>query len=238
MGRGALLAAAVVLSAAALSAAAFPYGAPSGAGTFDARERGCYCHAPDPSPAVGFVVTGLPGDYAPGTNYTVEISVTFTDVAATVNRSQGGFFIEATAGSFAPAEGFEGLVQVRGLAASQTANGSMTRSWRLIWTAPEIDGLEVTFYVFVNTVNGNRSETFGTDHWTMKTVRIGLGVEPVVTGPPPRSPPFALETYGVLVLASVFGAYALYTFYRARKPASKDSPDSRATASRRRRPRP
>ena len=99
------------------------------------------------------------------------------------------------------------------------------RKFRRAW--PLIGWLVVTFWVFVNTVNGNKSETFGTDHWTMKTVRIGVGVDPEVRGPPPPQPPFAMETFGVLLGGAAFGGFALFTFYKARRPAGPDASDVR-----------
>jgi hypothetical protein len=224
-----------VLAIAVLTSAFVPVGAPNGGGVWDARERGCYCHAPDPSTAVGFTVTGLPGRYVPSTTYTIEITVTFTDVAAVANKSQGGFFLEATAGTFSVPPGMEGLIQIRDLQVSQTQNGSLRREWRVLWTAPAAPDQVITFYAFVNTVNGNKSETFGSDHWTSKTVRIGVGDQPEVTGPPPPSRPLALETLGLLVFALVAGAYALYTFYTVRKPAGEEAPDNRQPRGRKRR---
>jgi hypothetical protein len=162
--------------------------------------------------------------------------VTFTDVPATANRSQGGFTIEADAGAFHVPASMEGLVQVEGRRATHTLNGSMRREWTVNWTAPSEGGLTVTFAVFVNTVNGNRSEGLGTDHWTSKTIAIGVGPEPVVTGPPPPKPPFAIETYGVLVVAAAVGAYAFYLFYSVRRPASKDAPDARQRPDRKGKP--
>jgi hypothetical protein len=173
------------------------------------------------------LVTGLPGRYAPGANYTLNITVTTTDVPAAANRSQGGFSIEATAGALHVPPGMEGLIELRGLQAAQTKNGSLRRDWQVVWTAPSTPDLAVAFHVFVNTVNGNGSEGLGTDHWTMKTIEVGVGDEPRVTGPPPPRPPFAVETYAVLAFAAAFGAYALYLFRGARRPADPGSPDSR-----------
>jgi hypothetical protein len=180
-------------------------------GTWEARERGCYCHGSVAAPTVGFSLDGLPGRYAPGQAYTVWINVTFTDVPAVQNGSQGGVYIEATDGTFAaPSATGEPLIQVNGSAASHTLEGSMVRRWVVQWTAPDTPGLVVTFWVFVNTVNGNERETLGSDHWTMKTVRIGVGDEPEVTGPPQPVQRLALETYGALVLAIAAAAVAFY----------------------------
>ena len=225
---GAVLALAFLLAAAALPAS------PNAAGVWKAKDRGCYCHAPDPSDAVGFTVTGLPGRYAPGASYTIQVNVTFTDVPAAPNRSQGGFFIEASAGHFEVPPQMAGLVQLDGLQASHTLIGSRARSWSVVWVAPNEAGTVVTFRVAVNTANGNGSETFGTDHWTYKTVTIGVGDEPQVVGPPPPNPPLAFETFGVLAVGCGFGAFALYTFYSARRPAVEGSADQRVRQKRRR----
>ena len=216
-----------VLAAALFASAFVPVGAPSAGGVWDGRERGCYCHAPDPSTAVGFTVTGLPGRYLLSSTYTIEISVTFTDVAARANRSQGGFYLEATAGNFSVPLPMAGLVQIRDLQVTQTQNGSLRRDWQVLWTAPATPDLAITFYAFVNTVDGSKSETFGSDHWTSKTIRIGVGDQPEVTGPPKANPPLALETIGLLTFALIAGGYALYTFYSVRKPAGKEDPDNR-----------
>lgn len=215
---GAAVFAAALLAAAGVLALGLPTATSNASGVWEARDRGCYCHGPDPSPSVGFTVTGLPGRYVAGANYTIEIRVTFTDVPATANRSQGGFYLEATAGNFSVPAGMEGLVLVQGIQATQSSNGSLRRNWTLTWTAPDDPGRVITFFVFVNTVNGNRSETFGTDHWTQKTVRIGVGDEPEILGPPPPRPPFAFETYGLLAVGAALAGYALFTFYRVREP--------------------
>ncbi len=218
---GALLALAFLLATTAMP------GAPSASGVFQAKERGCYCHAQDPSQAVGFTVNGLPGRYAAGANYTIRITVSFSDVPAAVNRSQGGFFLQASAGRLEVPPEMQGLVKLDGLQATHTLNGSRVRSWSVVWVAPNETGAVVTFYVALNTANGNGSETFGTDHWTYKGISIGVGDEPVVVWPGPPTPPLALETYGVLAGGGAFGALALYTFYRARRPADEGSPDQR-----------
>jgi len=79
--------------------------------------------------------------------------------------------------------------------------------------------LVVTFYVFVNTVDGGGSETFNNDHWTSRTVRIGVGDEPEIVGPALKPPPMAMETYGLLAFAIVAGGVAVYIFLQARRPA-------------------
>ncbi|HEX9709640.1 MAG TPA: choice-of-anchor V domain-containing protein [Candidatus Thermoplasmatota archaeon] len=209
----AALRAAAVVCLVALAAAALPAGLSNDEGVFDAQERGCYCHGVVTAPTVGFSVDGLPGRYTPGATYRLWINVTFTDVPAAENRSQGGFYVNATAGSFAaPAGGGEPLVQVRGNEATHTLNGSLVRRWVVEWTAPAEPGLEVTFWFFVNTVNGNRSETLGSDHWTLKTIRIGIADAPVVEGPPQPVAPQALETYGALALGVAAALVALYFF--------------------------
>lgn len=228
-------AAVAVLAALAISAAFAPSGAPAAGGVWDARDRGCYCHSSDASSAVGFTVAGLVGRYVPGANYTLVITVVFTDVAPVANRSQGGFHIEATAGVFSVPASMQGLVQVDANQATHTMNGSMRRDWAVNWTAPATPDQAITFYVFVNTVNGNRSESLGTDHWTSKTILIGVGDEPQVTGPPAPRPPFALETYGVLIVAVAFGAFALWMFKGARKVVGEDTPDNRGGKPRRKR---
>jgi hypothetical protein len=216
-----------VLVLALVGAMLLPGGSPSAGGVFDARERGCYCHGPDPSESVGFTVDGLPGRYAAGANYTIEILVTFTDVPAKANRSQGGFYLESDNGTLSVPSDMQGLVQVQGLQATHTLNGSMLRRWTVNWTAPSTPGLQVKFYVFVNTADGSRSESFGADHWTMKTITIGVGDAPQVQGPVPTHPPFALETFGLLAVAVAFGAYALWTFRGVRRVAPPDAPDTR-----------
>lgn len=193
--------------------AAAPPGASSNLGEFDAHDRGCYCHGTVTSPNVGFSVEGLPGNYTPGATYTLWINVTFTDVAATENRSQGGFYLNASDGTLAPANGSGGaLVQVQGREATHTLNGSFVRRWQVLWTAPDQPGRVITFRVDVNTVNGNRSETLGSDHWTFKTITIGVGDEPRVEGPPPPVQRLALETYGALAVGVGTGLFAFYLF--------------------------
>lgn len=190
-------------------------------GAWDATERGCYCHGPLHSPAVGFSVEGLPGQYTPGANYTLYINITFTDVAPTANRSQGGFFVEATAGHFSPAPGWEDLVQARDNQTTQTKNGSMMRHWAVNWTAPDQAGLIISFFAFANAVNGNRSESLGTDHWTYKTIRVGVGDQPEIIPPPPPQSGAALETAAFLVVAAAAGAFVLISYWRIRKFAKR-----------------
>lgn len=217
---------AVLLLAAAVLAAT-PLGLSSNLGVSDAHDRGCYCHGTVTSPTVGFSVDGLPGNYTPGATYRLWINVTFTDVGVTENRSQGGFFIDASAGTFAPVEGPEGdRVQVNGSEATHTLNGSYVRRWQVLWTAPDEGGLAIAFGVDVNTVNGNRSETLGSDHWTYKTITIGVGDEPLVEGPPPPVQHLALETYGALAVAVGAALFAYYLFRtsarRVESPAEEE----------------
>jgi hypothetical protein len=206
-----------VLMFLAIAAALSPLADSRSNGAFDAQGRGCYCHGDTPSPNVGFTVNGLPGHYVPGANYTIEINVTLSDVRAVANKSQGGFYLEATAGSLSVPPTMNGLIQISGNASTHTRDGARYRHWQVNWTAPPQDGLVVTFSVYVNTVNGDGSETFNNDHWTSRTVRIGVGPEPEISGPPPIQPPMAMETYGLLAVAVAAGAVALYMFLQARR---------------------
>ncbi len=213
----ALRRAVALLVLAAVAVAALPSAAPSDQGVFGAEERGCYCHGPVASPTVGFSVEGLPGHYAPGANYTLWINVTFTDVLPVANRSQGGFSIIASAGNFSDPEG-SGLVHALGNEVTHTPNGTRARRWVVNWTAPAEPDLVVTFAFYVNTVNGNRSETLGSDHWTMKTATIGVGDAPVFEGPPPPVQHQALETYGALGVGIVGALVMLYLFKSSARP--------------------
>jgi len=204
----------------ALASAASPLASSSSNGAWDARERGCYCHDPLPSANVGFTVAGLPGYYVGGATYLVRLNVTLTDVQAKPNASQGGFFIEASAGQFSAPPGWLEFLQIRGNQSTHTFNGTRMRHWEVNWTAPAQEGQVVTFFVFVNTVNGDRSDGFSLDHWTLKTVRIGVGDEPEIAGPPPASPPIAVETYFLIPLAIGAGAVSLYFFFSTRRGKS------------------
>jgi hypothetical protein len=97
----------------------------------------------------------------------------------------------------------------------------MMRHWAVNWTAPEQAGLVVTFFAFANAVNGNRSESLGTDHWTYKTIRIGVGAQPeIIPAPPPQSGA-ALETVAFLAVAAGAGAFFLISYWRIRKVSKK-----------------
>lgn len=216
---------AVVLAASSILAAAPPV--LSGAnGTWEARDRGCYCHGDSPSPNVGFTVKGLPGHYTPGANYTIDINVTLSDVRVVANKSQGGFYLEATAGSLSIPSNMIGLIQVDGNASTHTRNGSHYRHWQVNWTAPPAPNLIITFFVFVNTVDGGGSETFNNDHWTSRTVRIGVGDEPEIKAPAPKPPPMAMETYALLAFAIIVGGASVFMFLQARRPPPEESDES------------
>jgi len=204
----------------ALTTAIAPLGSSSSNGVWDARERGCYCHDALPSVNVGFTVAGLPGRYVANATYTVQLNVTLTDVGVKANGSQGGFYIEASAGLFSAPPGWEDFLQFRGSQSTHTPNGTRMRHWQVNWTAPNQEGLVVTFYVFVNTVNGDRSDGFSQDHWTMRTVTLGVGDLPQIKGPPPASPPVAVEVYVLAPLAAGAGAVSLYFFFSARRGKS------------------
>lgn len=138
-------------------------------------EEGCICHGPNqaddgaPNPAVQLLFRMEPNDmvFKPGQAYTLTVGAAASDVPEEEGANKGGFNLRVSAGTLAPAAGFEDFVQVAGKEATHTVDGDQHgRVFNLTWTAPTGDeaGSAAIFTLFVNTVNGDGSNN-AEDHW-------------------------------------------------------------------------
>lgn len=124
------------------------------------------CHQP-PHPTrddATVRIDGLPAAWTPGATYPLTISIAGGPDPLPPPAPQGGFDLATDGGILAPAPGNAPLmVIVSPREASYTPEGSLRRSWQLVWTAP---GLEtrpapVTFWLAGLAANGNHVVALG-----------------------------------------------------------------------------
>lgn len=168
------------------------------AGAKGAATSGCTCHAQAPNAQTTVNVTGLPANYTPGMNYTLEVKVQ-GPAALPVAQNQGGFVLSATAGTFASPDdttqsGEDKIV-------THTAKGNDQRSWPVTWTAPANGTGEVTFTLFGMAVNGNAVND-PLDAWNKAELKLPEAAPPPPQPAPKEEPPAPQETPGLGVLAA------------------------------------
>lgn len=179
-GKG-ILAIGVVVTAllvASLAAQSLSSGIDRAQGGF--TDEGCICHGPnqadDGTPNANTVVLfdlDVGFKYEPGESYNLTVGVAASNVEASEDGPQGGFNLLVSLGTLEPGTDFEDFVQVsegpdaapNGAEAFHTLAGDENgRTFNLTWTAPGSDDGPAVFTLFVNAVNGDRSNNEG-DHW-------------------------------------------------------------------------
>lgn len=140
------------LAVAALGALGHSDGAPESAAV-----QGCTCHGEeDTGRDLSVRLEGLPSEFRPGTNYTVNLTITFNGTLPTLppplGMNSGGFALAASAGTLAPADD---KAQLKGKTLTHTEAGNDERRWSFRWTAPQGDVRNVTFQFAGNAVNGD-----------------------------------------------------------------------------------
>lgn len=155
-------------------------------GIFDQYGDGCTCHPTLPAtPEAQVEITGLPIQYVPDMVYVITVTVTGGPVPGIGgNNAEGGFNLNASAGTLAPMPG-PPRVEVAGSQARHTAQGNDQRSWAIEWTAPPVGLGDVNFTVAAIAVDGDGSAVG--DAWVVRTYIVPE------TGPVP--PPTVDLTY-------------------------------------------
>lgn len=145
---------AALLLAAALSTFALlpPVDSRSDGSGLTAAE-GCTCHAPQASPFVTVTVVGLPERFEGGERYSLLVSITGAPPPLPVAQNQGGFALDASAGTLLVPDGAQ-EVRSSGATATHTEAGNDQRVWAVEWTAPAAGG-GVTIVAASNAVNGD-----------------------------------------------------------------------------------
>lgn len=125
---------------------------PNGLGA-EANE-GCLCHTPDTSTSIE--VAGLPESFASNQTYNLTLTIT-SSIDPVDNQSQGGFRLLVDEGMIVLNDAFG--VQELESGYTHTNEGSMLRSWNIVWQAPMENDTAATFIVHGNAVNGNNAPT-------------------------------------------------------------------------------
>jgi hypothetical protein len=124
------------------------------------------CHQP-PHPTrddAAVRIDGLPAAWTPGATYPLTLSVAGGPDPLPPPAPQGGFDIATDGGTLAPAPGNDALMLlVSPREASYTPEGSLRRSWQLVWTAPGLETrpARVTFWLAGLAANGNHVVALG-----------------------------------------------------------------------------
>lgn len=155
------MAAAVMLLA--MMASTWAVASPNGLGA-EANE-GCLCHTPDTSTSIE--VAGLPESFVSNQTYNLTLIVT-SSIDPVENRSQGGFRLLVDEGEIVLNN--DSAVQELESGYTHTNEGSMLRTWNLVWQAPLENDTAATFTVHGNAVNGNNAATG--DAWATVEVLV------------------------------------------------------------------
>ena len=125
-------------------------------------QTGCTCHGSQPGLNANVSIEGIPNRYYGGTTYTLTIAVTGGPTADPAAH-QGGFNLQATAGSFSPVDASTHVIQSGEI--THEHGGANQRSWTVEWQAPISDEV-VEFFVAGNIVDGDHQPTDG-DDWAL-----------------------------------------------------------------------
>lgn len=201
------LAVLVLLSLALLAApqfSAFPTGIQGGA-----VDNGCSCHGGNPDGAVQPMIDGIPEAYVAGTTYDITVSFTGGPTSAGA-ANQGGFNFRASEGTLTAVDATAVQISADGREATHSESGNDQTSWSLVWTAPAADGVDVTFTLLANSVNGDGASTG--DAWN--------GAEAFI-GAPPAEPARTYVIFGTALLMAVLLLLATvgYAFVRTHPAA-------------------
>ena len=164
--RGAVLAAVVALAGLwAIQESEANFGVVQGASGI-AGVTCASCHQP-PHPTrddATVRIDGLPPAWTPGARYAIQVSVTGGPDPLPPPAPQGGFDLATDGGTLAPGPGNEALMLiVSPREASYSPEGSLHRTWQLVWTAPGLESrpARVTFWVAALAANGNHVVALG-----------------------------------------------------------------------------
>ena len=151
---------------------------------------GCFCHSSAAADDVQVHIEGLPDDFRAGSTHELTVRIEGGPEVTQNSSNQGGFNLRADAGELSVmAE--DGTVQImEDGEATHTAAGNDQREWTVLWTAPNVEYIRVTFTLFGNSVNGDGSPG-PEDHWNSTTatadglnyIDVGLGLEVSNFGP-------------------------------------------------------
>jgi hypothetical protein len=125
-------------------------------------QTGCNCHGSQPGTDANVTIEGIPDRYYGGTTYVFTIALEGGPVADTAAH-QGGFNLQATAGSFKPVDASTHVMDSGDITHEHA--GANQRAWTVEWEAP-ISEKAVNFYVAGNIVDGDHQPTDG-DDWAL-----------------------------------------------------------------------
>lgn len=157
-------------------------GAPPGS-----AQDGCNCHSANPSNTVKLTLDGLPVTFASNSTYNLTLTVEGrAALPAPVGRNQGGFAVEADAGTLVITDA--DTMQLRGAMLTHTAAGNDQRMWNFQWASPANASTNVTFSIAGNAVNGDGLNN-AQDEWNLGTVTVGVPAVNNTTTPTPTPTP-------------------------------------------------
>jgi hypothetical protein len=190
-------------------------------------DEGCICHGPNraddgvPSQAVEISFRLDPNVYMyePGQSYNITIRPAKTDVNASqgAEANKGGFNLLVNIGELAAAEGYEEFIQGTSQEVTHTPEGDKNgRTFNLTWTAPGEDEGAAVFRVFLNTVNGDGSNS-EEDHWTGLAVIIPGPTGEIAAAGGPENPAelgvnWLAHWVGVISFLAVAATLVIYYF--------------------------
>ena len=133
---------------------------------------GGYCHGTNTQTAT-LSMAGQPSTYAPGTTYSLTISVTGGG-----SSTYGGFSLDVDKGTLSsPGTG----VKINTASDSATHTNNNYRTWSVDWTAPSTGSGVVSIDVAVNAADGNGGNS--NDVWDTATYQISEGSAPANNAP-------------------------------------------------------
>ena len=133
---------------------------------------GGYCHGTNTQTAT-LSMSGQPSTYAPGTTYSLTISVTGGG-----SSTYGGFSLDVDKGTLSsPGTG----VKINTASDSATHTNNNYRTWSVDWTAPSTGSGVVSIDVAVNAADGNGGNS--NDVWDTATYQISEGSAPANNAP-------------------------------------------------------
>jgi len=188
-------------------------------------KEGCICHTGGQTNDVKAILEGEPitnKKYEPGKGYELTIKVE-GGVPATGQKNLAGFALSATSGELSTLQGDDTTQILKEPASGRndivhTENGNDQREWKVNWKAPSPE-TEVTFYLAVNTVNGNAGTPEGGttgDKWN--TAEYTTGPPKAPGAPVPWDWVLLVGMPGVLFVLIV----AVYLVNSSHRPAEEE----------------
>lgn len=138
-------------------------------GKGDVALAGCTCHNVDPSGSVTVILDGVPSVYIAGESYDMTIQIIGgAEYHEGGTEYSAGFSMRVSEGALGAGEGSEDHVMAapenfNGPASDDTqslthtdAGGNLeSRSWNIVWTAPDTESGPATIWLVGNSVNGD-----------------------------------------------------------------------------------